>query len=159
MFRCVPHSLMDCGSKRARAARSKVCKVQIMFKQISEATWVYVLTFDQFVKIASPMQIVSKHSVLSKPVLRPFCLETKVYSPLPFVFLLTLTQSSARSAETFIIFNVYFLFLWIAAEEGRARSADIFSIYNSLSYGLRKKKAERSAEMFSKLTSIFLRFA
>ena len=104
------------------------------------------------------MQIVSKHSVLSKPVLRPFCLETKVYFPLPFVFLLTLTQSSARSAETF--FNVYFLCLWIAAEEkGRACSAETFSLYNSLSHGLRKKKAARSAEKFSKLTSNFLKFA
>ena len=30
-----------------------------------------------------------------------FCLETMVYSPLPLVFHSTLTQSSARSAETF----------------------------------------------------------
>ena len=50
-----------------------------------------------------PVQIVSKHSVLPKPVLRPFCLETIVYSPLPFVFLLTLTQSSARNRKRFQI--------------------------------------------------------
>ena len=103
------------------------------------------------------MQIVSKHSVLSKPVLRPFCLETIVYSPIPLFFLLPWHTTFRAQRGNF--FDVYFLFLWIAAEEGRARSAETFSIYNSLSYGLRKKKAVRSAETFSKLTSNFLRFA
>ena len=54
------------------------------------------------------------------PVLRPFCLETIVYSPLPVFFLFTLTQSSARSAET-------------------------FSMYSSFSYGLLQKKGARAA--------------
>ena len=33
------------------------------------------------------------------------------------------------------------LFLWIASEEGRARSAENVSIHTSFSYGLYKKKA------------------
>ncbi len=71
----------------------------------------------------SPMQIVSKHSVLSKPVLRSFCLETIVYYPLPFLFLFTLTHSSARRAE-------------------------YFSMYTSFSYGLLQKKGARAARKF-----------
>ena len=66
------------------------------------------------------MQIVSKHYVLSKPVLRPFCLETITYSPLPFVFLFYLDTLVRTQRGN--VFNVYFLFLWIAAEEKRARA-------------------------------------
>ena len=57
------------------------------------------------------MQILSKHSVLSKPVLRPFFLETNVYCLLPLFFLFTLTIFRAQRGN---FFNVYFLFLWIA---------------------------------------------
>ena len=130
MFRCVRHSLMDCVSKRERATRSKESKIQIVFKRKSEVTWIYALTFYQFVKIV-PMQIVPKHSVLSKSVLRPFCLEAMVYSPLLFVFLFTFTQSSARSAET-------------------------FSMYTSFSYGLLKKGARAARKMFQYITRFLL---
>ena len=103
------------------------------------------------------MQIVSKHYVLSKPAFRPFCLETIVYSPIPLFFLLPWHTTFRAQRGNF--FDVYFLFLWIAAEEGRARSAETFSIYYSLSYELRKKKEACSAETFSKLTSILLKLA
>ena len=147
MFRCVPHSLMDCVSKRARAARSKLCKVQIMFKQISQVTSVYASKFYPFVKIP-PMQIVSKHSVLSKPVLRPFCLETIVYSPLPFFFLLPRHNLPRVARKRFQYIKCPLLFRFSSfspwhnlpraarkcfqcnsfSEEGRARSAENVSI-------------------------------
>ena len=98
------------------------------------------------------MQIVSKHSVLSKPILLPFCLETTVSSVFPFYF------DTIFRAQRGNFFNVYFLSLSIAAEEGRTRSAEIFSMYVSLSF-LLKKKAARSAENFSKVDIIFLKLA
>ena len=66
-----------------------------------------------------------------KGMIGPFCLETIVYSPLPFVFRFTLTQSSARSAET-------------------------FSMYTSFSYGLLQKKGARAARKFFQCMSRFL---
>ena len=151
---------MDCVSKWARAARSKLCKVQIMFKQISEVTWVYALTFDQFVKIA-PLPCKSFQNILYSPnrffvlfALKQLCtLLFRLSSFLPW-------HNLPRAARKFFqcIPRNYFLFLWIAAEEGRARSAETFSIYNSLSYGLRKKgRAQRGK--FLKLDIIFLKLA
>ena len=143
MFRCVPHSLMDCVSRRARAARSKVCKVQIMFKQISEVTWVYAFNWhsinsSRWLWSSHPMHIVSKHSVLSRPVL-PLFFVLKLSSSVFLSFYLDTIFRAQRGN----FFNVYFLFLCIAYEEGRARSVENVSICNSLSYVLRKKKAAR----------------
>ena len=77
----------------------------------------------------SPMQIVSKHSVLSKPVLRPFCLETIVYSPLPFFFFLLLSQSSARSAETFSMYNSFSYGYFLFRRRARAQRGKRFNTY------------------------------
>ena len=72
MFRCVPHALKDCVSKRARAARSKPCKVQLVFKTNVRGQVSLCFDIRSIRQDRPPMQIVSKHSVLSKPVLRRF---------------------------------------------------------------------------------------
>ena len=154
MFRCVPHSLMDCVSKRARAARSKLCKCQIAFKTNIRGHVSLCFDIRSIRQDRPPCKYFQNilyspnwffvpflpwnNGVLSSSVCLPFYLDTIV------------------RAQRGNFFNVYFLLLRIAAEEGRARSAETFSIYDSLSYGLRKKKAARSAGNFSKLTSIFI---
>ena len=89
-----------------------------------------------------------------------FCLKINVYSPLPFFFLFTLTIFRAQRRN---FFNVYFKFLMDCCRRSaraRAESADNFSIYNSLSYGLLKKKAARCVESFKlSLDIIFLNLA
>ena len=96
------------------------------------------------------MQVVSKHSVLSKPVLRPFWFETLLFRFSSFLPYNNLTRAAKR-------FQCILLFLMDCCRRARAERRNVFNIYtcNSLSYGLRKKKAARSAEMFSKLTSFF----
>ena len=101
--------------------------------------------------------------IRSIPQDRPPCksFQNILYSPNRFFVLLALKQwctllfrlssflpwhNRPRAARK--LFNVYFHFLWIAAEEGRARSGETFSIYNSLSYGLRKKKTAQRGKCF-----------
>ena len=139
---------MDCVSKRERATRSKESKIQIVFKRKSEVTWIYALTFYQFVKIV-PMQIVPKHSVLSKSVLRPFCLEAMVYSPLLFVFLFTFTQSSARSAETF---SMYTSFSYGLLKKGARAARKMFQYITHVSYGLLKRRVRAARNIFQVLS-------
>ena len=132
MFRCVPHSLMDCVSKRARAARSKLCKCQIAFKTNIRGHVSLCFDIRSIRQDRPPCK--SFQNILYSPnwFFVPFCLETMVYSPLPFVFLFSLTQSSALSAET-------------------------FSMYTSFSYGLLQKNAARAARKIFQYMPEYLR--
>ena len=69
-----------------------------------------------------------------------------------------MANQTQLSALKIGIFRKIASLIFPSDDKGRARSAEIFSIYNSLSYGLLKNKGRAQRGQFFKFEIIFLNF-